>query len=167
MKKKYWLGYSAVALLLVLLMFRFYGIFTFSTGELFSFAFCIYGISLVYVAFGKNKKTDLFVGTVTFMSGVFLFVINKFEFFNLHALLIPAFLFVIASGSFMLFLDNQSDKKLLLVSLLFFLSAFIFTIILGRFQFFSFFYNLVYLIRRYWIILTILLLIVFFIKREN
>ncbi len=167
MKKNYWLGYSALVLLLTLLLFHFYGFFTFSTGELFSYAFCVYGISLAYVAFGKNKKADLFVGTVTFMSGVFLFVINKFEFFNIHTLLIPAFLFVLASGSFMLFLDNQSDKKLLLVSALFFLSSFLITIFLGRFQLSSFFYNLFYIIGRYWIALIILILIVLFIKRED
>ena len=167
MKKNYWLGYSALVLLLILLLFRVYGFFTFSISELLSYAFCIYGISLAYTAFGKNKKADLFIGTVTFMSGVFLFVINKFEFFNLHTLLIPAFLFVLASGSFMLFLDNQSDKKLLLVSILFFLSAFMITIILGRLQFLSFFYNLIYIVRKYWIALIILILIVFFIKREE
>lgn len=167
MKKNYWLGYSALVLILILFLFRVYGIITFSIEELISYAFSIYGISLAYTAFGKNKKADLFIGTVTFMSGVFLFVINKFEFFSLHILIIPAFIFVLASGSLMLFLDNQSDKKLLLVSILFFLSAFIITIILGRLHFLSFFYNLIYIIKSYWIALIILILVVIFIKRED
>jgi len=167
LKKKRAFVFYITLLLAAALLLRLFDVITISASELLSYVFCIYGIALVYISFGKKKKLDLFVGTTTFLAGVLLFTTNKFDFFNTRYLIAPAVLFILGSGGLMVYIDDLSDKKIFFISLAFILFAFAFTFVLGSLKFSNFFYTIFYIAKKYWLAILILILVILFLKRED
>ncbi len=71
--------------------------------------------------------------------------------------MIPAFLFILGTGFFVLFLDGFSNKKNLILSALFWLTGFIFILFLGEFSISTFTASLKDVAFSFW---TVILLVV-------
>ncbi len=167
MKKNSALVFYVILFLAAVLILRLFDIVDISASELLSYIFCIYGIAVFYNSFGKKKRLELFTGTATFLAGVFLFITNKFVFFDTYKIIMPAVIFIFGAGGIMLYVDDKSDKKILFISLLFIIFAFVFAIILGSLSFLSFFYAVFYIMKKYWIAVLILFFVLLFLKREE
>ena len=158
----YLLTFLALSILL-----KFWGVIDFDNREIFGYGLIFYGISLVYISFGNNQRGRLFIGSIIFLSGLFLYIISKFEFFKESTLLIPALLLIFSISFLMLFLDNLRDKTVLLVSILFFISGTIITIYNGEISFPVFLNAIWHITLNYWPVVLIAVGIILIIHREK
>jgi len=158
----YLLTFLALSILL-----KFWGIIDFDNREIFGYGLIFYGISLVYISFGNNQRGRLFIGSIIFLSGLFLYIISKFEFFKESTLLIPALLLIFSISFLMLYLDNLRDKTVLLVSVLFFISGTIITIYNGEISFPVFLNAIWHITLNYWPVVLIAVGIILIIHREK
>lgn len=149
------------------MMLRIFGIINTSSGEILSYVLAVYGIVTVYISMGKNKRLNLFLGTVIFLSGIILFVTNNFDFYRISGILLPSVFLIIGAGFLMLFIDNPSEKTVLTLAVIFIVFGMILTVILGTFSIHSFFNAILYIAQKYWILAVILIMIILLIKREK
>jgi hypothetical protein len=158
----YLLTFLALSILL-----KFWGVIDFDNREIFGYGLIFYGISLVYISFGNNQRGRLFIGSIIFLSGLFLYIISKFEFFKESTLLIPAILLIFSISFLMLFFDNLHDKTVFLVSVLFFISGTIVTIYNGEISFPAFLNAIWHITLNYWPVILIAIGIILIIHREK
>lgn len=149
------------------MMLRIFGIINTSSGEILSYVLAVYGIVTVYISMGKNKRLNLFLGTVIFLSGIILFVTNNFDFYKISGILLPSVFLIIGVGFLMLFIDNTAEKTILTLAVIFIVFGLILTIILGTISAHSFFNAILYIAQKYWILAVILIMIILLIKREK
>ncbi len=149
------------------MMLRIFGIINTSSGEILSYVLAVYGIVTVYISMGKNKRLNLFLGTVIFLSGIILFVTNNFDFYRISGILLPSVFLITGAGFLMLFIDNPSEKTVLTLAVIFIVFGMILTVILGTFSIHSFFNAILYIAQKYWILAIILIMIILLIKREK
>ncbi len=149
------------------MMLRIFGIINTSSGEILSYVLAVYGIVTVYISMGKNKRLNLFLGTVIFLSGIILFVTNNFDFYKISGILLPSVFLIIGVGFLMLFIDNPAEKTILTLAVIFIVFGLILTIILGTPSAHSFFNAILYIAQKYWILAIILIMIILLIKREK
>ena len=148
-------------------MLKLWGIIDFNNNEIWGYGLIFYGISLVYISFGNDQRGRLFIGSIIFLIGLFLFIISKFEFFSVSTLLIPSLLLIFSIGFFMLFLDNLHEKSPLLISLIFFIAGTIYTLFKGEISLFSFINSIKQIIFNYWPVVLIAIAIILIIHREK
>jgi hypothetical protein len=153
--------------LILSILLKLWGIIDFDNREIWGYGLIFYGISLVYLSFGNNQRGRLFIGSVLFLSGLFLYVISKFEFFQVSPLIFPALLLLFSLSFFMLFLDNYHDKTTLIISVLFFISGTIVTLYNGEISFSAFFDAIWHIILNYWPVVLIAIGIILIIYRER
>ena len=139
----------------------------FSILEIFSYALIFYGISLVYLSFGKGKKAALFIGTAIFLSGIIFFLSSSFDFPNPVQLIIPSFMFISGAGFLMLFIDDVYNIILLLISLAFLFLAIFSAIILGTVEISSYISSIWLVAKKYWPVVLILLAIVWLLSKDE
>lgn len=84
-----------------------------------------YGIVSVFMNMGGRNKGGLFIGVLSFMIGVFLYVLNHFDIMSTNRMILPALFFVLASGFLFLFFDNFSEKTFLFISLFLILAGYL------------------------------------------
>ncbi len=80
--------------------------------------FILYGIIAVYLSFGKNKNSILFLGTVLFLTGTELLLPFVFTINYSSGYFATSVLFILGAANLMLFLDNNSFKFHLALGLL-------------------------------------------------
>ena len=158
----YLLTFLALSILL-----KFWGIIDFDNREIWGYGLIFYGISLVYISFGNNQRGRLFLGSIIFLSGLFLYLISKFEFFQVSVLIIPALLLLFSISFFMLFLDNYHDRTVILVSILFFISGTVVTLFNGEISFPVFLNSIWHIVLNYWPVVLIAVAIILIIHREK
>jgi hypothetical protein len=158
----YLLTFLALSILLKL-----WGIIDFDNNEIWGYGLIFYGISLVYISFGNNQRGRLFIGSIIFLAGLFLFIISKFEFFQVSILIIPALLLIFSISFFMLFLDNLKDKTVLLISVIFFIAGTIDTLYNGEISISTFFDSILQITLNYWPVVLIAIGIILIIHREK
>ena len=148
------------------ILLKLLGFIDVSNSEIIGYACIFYGISAVYISLGRNRKLLLFTGSVIFLAGVTLFLINNFDFFNAKDILLPALLFILAAGAFMLFIDNARTLYLL-VSIIFILTGLIYTSIFGKLDAGDFISSAVSISEKSWPALIILLGIIIIMYRDD
>ncbi len=82
-----------------------------------SYGMMIYGIISAYIAFGTNKKGQIFSGAILFLSGILIYVINNYEFADYNLLFLPSLIFIFGAAFLILFLDDISNKAFLAVGI--------------------------------------------------
>ena len=166
MQSKLILVYLLVFLSAIILL-RMLGIIHVSNSELLGYALIIYGLSLFYSSFIEGKKTFLFVGTVLFLSGLLLFLIENFEFTNSNRLILPATVFILSIGSFMVFLSDIKQKLMLYISVILLTAGIGVTALMSTQGLPGFFDNIISITAKYWIILVILVIVIVLVGKET
>ncbi len=158
----YLLTFLALSIILKLL-----GIIDFDNTEIWGYGLIFYGTSLVYISFGNNQRGRLFIGSIIFLIGLFLFIISKFEFFSVSTLIMPSLLLIFSISFFMLFLDNLREKSPLLISLILFIAGTVYTIFNGEISLPSFINSTAQITLDYWPVVLITIGIILIIHREK
>lgn len=149
------------------LLLKFFGLISISSGEIFSYALIFYGISDVYLSLGRNRKYSLFFGTIFFLTGILIYVLNNFLVFWRPTLLFPTLLFIPGIAYLMLYLDNSSNKKFIVIGTILVSVGFIATIINGQFNFSSFYISLLKIATFYWQIVLLIVIILILISFDE
>jgi len=149
------------------LLLKFFGLISLSGGEIIGYALILFGISDVYLSLGRNRKYSLFFGTVFFLTGILLYVLNNFIVFWEPTLLLPTVLFIPGVAYLMLYLDNPSNKKFLVIGIVLVSSGLIATIINGQFNFSSFYDSLLKVAAFHWQIVLVIAVILILISFEE
>lgn len=112
-------------------LLTYFGVIDVDVHDILSFGLMSYGIVSVYFALGTHRRGHLFISTILFMLGVIIYVVNHYNFINPNSVILPAMLFITASGFLMLYID-ESNNRVFLISAIVLLAAFGFYIWLGR-----------------------------------
>jgi len=152
--------------LALLIFLRMVGIITITDSELVGYGLIIYGLSLFYSSYINSKKLFLFIGSGIFLCGVLFFLIGNFELWNIDQLLIPASIFILSIGLFMVYLSDMSYKNMM------YFASILFAIGIGAMALISkngivgYFENTLLITRIYWPILIILFIVVALVNRN-
>ena len=166
MQNKLILVYLLVFLSAIILL-RMIGIIHIANGELFGYALIIYGLSLFYTSFIERKKTLLFLGSVLFLSGLLLFLLENFEFANINQLLLPSAAFILSISSFMVYISDTVKKLPLYISVILLAAAIGITALMSDQGLPGFFNNIVSVASKYWTILVILTIVIILVSKDT
>lgn len=153
-----------LALSIILELFN---LINFEGTELISYVFIFLGIGSVYLSFGRGKGIIIFFGSLIFLTGLILFLFNNFEFTDPYGIIFPAVFLVFGISALMVFFDNMENKVMLLTSLIFILTGFIFTMVIGSLSFTEFVNSIVNITLSYWPVILIVLGIILIITFEE
>ena len=148
-----------LSFLILAVIFKIIGLLNLSNEEILAYTFIFYGISSVYLSFGRDKKFRIFLGTVFFLIGIILFVLNNFDINNISKIIFPSILFILGIGFLMLYIDNINDKAMLYISLIFIFTGLVYSISIGSMKLGLFIYSVYHIILKYWIVAIIALII--------
>ncbi len=166
--RKYQSLFTYLLLFLALaLILKLFGFIHLSGWAIFGYALIFYGISDVYLSLGKNRKISLFFGTVLFLIGILIYVLNNFLIFWGMAVLIPSVFFIPGIAYLMLSYDNPSVKKYYIIGIVLILAGLFTTVINGQFNFSSFYHSMLKITSYYWQIVLIITVILIFITFEE
>lgn len=151
--------------MLIALGLKFLGVIRISSIEILGFMMMIFGISYVFLSFGKNRKGLLFTSSVIFLVGVTVFLVNNFNFFNTSALLYPAAMFIFGISFLMVFIDGDTSLVYLIVSVAFFIMGVVITAIKGKLSLRVFFASLLEVAVSYWPVIFIVVVVYLLVLR--
>lgn len=149
------------------LILKFFGLINLSSGEIIGYALILYGISDVYLSLGRNRKLPLFFGTVFFLIGILIYVLNNFLVFWGPMLLLPSILFMPGAAYLMLALNDPSNKKFLIIGITLIFVSFITILINGQFNLYSFYRSIIKMSSLYWQIVLVAAVILILLSFEE
>ncbi|MCK9280697.1 MAG: hypothetical protein M0P71_08755 [Melioribacteraceae bacterium] len=85
--------------------------------EITAITFLVYGISSIFYGFKFGNRGIIFLASITFLSGIFLLVLENAHLINTRGIYLTGSLFILGSASLMLFIYDSKIKILLIVSL--------------------------------------------------
>jgi len=150
--------YMAVFLLFSLLL-RITGLIEIENLELLSYMLMIFGISYLFISFGRNRKGVLFTSTVIFLTGILMYLLSNFEFFVPSRMLYPSIIFIAGTAFLMIYIDGGLSKRYLFISTGLIVFSLILIFIRGDFKGSSFLNSLIIVAGKYWIILLLVIII--------
>ena len=152
--------------LILSLVLKLFNVINISISELFGYTLIFFGINLVYTSLGKSRRGTLFSGTFIFLLGMLLFIINNFSFLNTNELIFPSLLFILGICFLMLFFDDMTGRKQLIISITLIITGTFVTIFAGTLTLSSFFSNIPVIISKYWIAGLIIIGMILLINRD-
>ncbi|MFO7447665.1 MAG: hypothetical protein R6W90_14965 [Ignavibacteriaceae bacterium] len=156
-----------LSIFVILLLLRITGLLEFSIIELSGYVLIFYGAAAVFKSLGREKQVSLFSGTIIFFAGLLLFLSANFDFPSVSSLILPAFLFIIGAGFFMLFIDEPSNAVLFIAAAAFILMGIAFTILMGTLEIGSFLKSVWIVTKQYWIVLVIVLIAALLLQKRE
>ncbi|MAT59684.1 MAG: hypothetical protein K8F60_11270 [Melioribacteraceae bacterium] len=82
-----------------------------------------FGILTVYIGFERGSRALISIASTSFMTGIFLFILNNYEIFTNANIYTFALLFIAATNFFLLFIDNPKSSSFLFSSILIYIAA--------------------------------------------
>jgi len=143
------------------------GIINISYAELAGYALIFYGIGTVYVSMGKNKKRMLFMGAAAFLVGMILSITSNYDFLKLSNIVLPSIFIILATAFLILFIDDSSNRLLLIISVIFLIFGIFFFTKLGTFNFSDFLKSTLSISLKYWPIIIIIAALILLLKKDN
>lgn len=115
-KIKILLGYSFLMLGIFFLFKNSFGI-KISEEELLGAALILFGVPSVYFSLNAGKRNFLLLSSILFFTGIILIVQARYDLYDTRALVFTSILFISGASMFLLFIENNLEKKFLYVSL--------------------------------------------------
>ncbi len=155
-----------VILSAILILLRVLGVAHFNNDELISYILIIYGLGLYYSSYLKNMKTGLFLGSAMFLSGIVFLVIGNFEFMDTNQLVLPSIIMITAISIFMLYLNDQTNKLTLYLSIALFAFGVFYIGFTSEHGYYNLIPYLLQMIKLYWIVIVMLIVVAVLVNRE-
>ena len=167
MIKNQLIGILTVLFIIISVLLNIFDIAYVSENDIFGYSFIILGSSLAYTAFIQNKKTIAFIGSVTFLSGVLLIILDNFEIYIHQDFVLPIILLVAGCGLLMAYLTDFAKRFILLLSVIFLTAGFTLLIFQKSFDFGIYYRSVLSIISVYWIIILIMIFVIIIINRTE
>jgi hypothetical protein len=161
------IGILTVLFIIISVLLNIFDIAYVSENDIFGYSFIILGSSLAYTAFIQNKKTIAFIGSVTFLSGVLLIILDNFEIYIRQDFVLPIILLVAGCGLLMVYLTDFAKRILLLLSVIFLTAGFTLLIFQKSFDFGIYYRSVLSIISVYWLIILIMIFVIIIINRTE
>ena len=91
--------------------------FYFTFYEITAITFLFYGISSIFYGFKIGNRGVIFLASITFLSGVFLLILENARLINTRGIYLTGSLFILGSSLLMLFIYDSKIKQFLWISL--------------------------------------------------
>ncbi len=101
-------GFLMIANLFTKFYFTFY--------EITAITFLFYGISSIFYGFKIGNRGVIFLASITFLSGVFLLILENARLINTRGIYLTGSLFILGSSLLMLFIYDSKIKQFLWIS---------------------------------------------------
>ncbi|RKY95009.1 MAG: hypothetical protein DRQ01_00900, partial [Ignavibacteriae bacterium] len=160
MIKNQLIGILTVIFIIISVLLNIFDIAYISGNNIFGYSFIILGSSLTYTAFIQNKKTIVFIGSATFLSGVLLIILDNFEIYIRLDFVLPIILLVAGCSLLTTYLTDFAKRILLLLSLIFLAAGFTLLIFQKSFDFEIYFRSVLSIISVYWPIILIMIFVI-------
>ena len=102
-------GFLMIANLFTKFYFTFY--------EITAITFLFHGISSIFYGFKIGNRGVIFLASITFLSGVFLLILENARLINTRGIYLTGSLFILGSSLLMLFIYDSKIKQFLWISL--------------------------------------------------
>jgi len=121
------------------------------------YLFLFWGVVLVLTSMNDNSRGLLFLGSLIFMAGIVLLVINEFEILNPLKIVLPSVLLSFGAAFFLLFVQNHKEKVFLFTSIILFGISILLIVLLKDHQLYNIANRVSFLILEFWPILLTLI----------
>ena len=155
-----------VIFIYVLIFLRFIGVIVINNDELIGYGLITYGLSLFYSAYIESIKLFIFIGSIVFLIGVFFFIVGNFEFENSDKIFVPAAIFILSVGSFMIFLSDPGFKVGMYAAIILFTAGMGTLALLSPHGIENFITYTVDIFKKYWPVLIILLAVIALVNKD-
>ncbi|MBM4171289.1 MAG: hypothetical protein FJ214_05405 [Ignavibacteria bacterium] len=96
-----------------------------SANEIISYSLLAFGIPAVYISLNLGNRALLVFASIVFMIGILLLIQINYEIIDTRGIVFVSILLITGSISFMLFLENTSQKIFLLLAVVFLLLGYL------------------------------------------
>lgn len=93
--------------------------------EVFAFSFILYGLLINYFSFNNHNNFGILLGSVLFIAGVFIWVINNYDVLIIEKLLFPSLLFALGTSFLMIAINTENKFRELLLSMILFVFVYL------------------------------------------
>ncbi len=167
MEKHHWIFVFIIAFVFISILLNAFGITSLKNGEILSYVLAFYGLGLVFISFGTERRGSLFLGTVVFLVGIIVFIRNNYSFEDDSKVIIPSVFMILGISFFILFLDETSHRVPLYVAVVFMIIGLLFTIFSGSPGFISFFRAIPEIIIKVFPLLIIAVLLILLLRSRR
>lgn len=167
MIKNQLIGILTILFIIISVLLNIFEMTYISSNNIFGYSFIILGSSLAYTAFIQNKKTIVFIGSATFLSGVLLIILDNFEIYIRQDFILPIILLVAGCSLLMAYLTDFAKRILLLLSIIFLAAGFTLLIFQKSFDFGIYYRSVLSIISVYWPIILIMVFVIIIINRTE
>ena len=167
MIKNQLIGILTVIFIIITVLLNIFDIAYISGKNIFGYSFIILGSSLTYTAFIQNKKTIVFIGSATFLSGVLLIILDNFEIYIRLDFVLPIILLVAGCSLLMTYLTDFAKRILLILALIFLAAGFALLIFQKSFDFEIYYRSVLSIIFVYWPIILIMIFVIIIINKTK
>ena len=167
MIKNQLIGILTILFIIISVLLNIFEMTYISSNNIFGYSFIILGSSLAYTAIIQNKKTIVFIGSATFLSGVLLIILDNFEIYIRQDFILPIILLVAGCSLLMAYLTDFAKRILLLLSIIFLVAGFTLLIFQKSFDFGIYYRSVLSIISVYWPIILIMVFVIIIINRTE
>lgn len=154
--KKNSIYFYIVLFVLLSLLLKYFSVFEVSWAELFAYISLFWGMAVFYYSYLKVNKTGVFFGSLLFLLGVTLLSLTWFELYEPGRIFVPIIFTVTGISLLLSNLLLQSNKFLLVISLVATLMGISLTVSRGETTFLMFVRTVYELFKQFWLIVILL-----------
>jgi hypothetical protein len=115
------------------------------------------GVTLVLTSANNSSRSFLFLGSLLFICGSILFVVDNFEILTPIKIVLPSILFAFGAAFLILYIDNTQEKIFLFISIILMGISLLVIILLKNNDLYSIANRVSFLILEFWPILVSLI----------
>lgn len=134
-----------------------YNLFEINYKSVLEYLFLFFGLVLLLTSMNDNSRGLLFLGSLVFMAGVVLLVINEFEILSPLKIVVPSILFSLGAAFFLLFIDNYKENVFLFISIILISISILLIVFLKDHHLYNIANRVSFLILEFWPILLTLI----------
>lgn len=125
------------------------------------------GIYLVYKYMRTEKEGILFTGSSLFLAGLLLFFMNYYYFPKPLDLVFSALPFVISVNFLLLYINKPRDISSVYLACVFFVAGWFIAAHFGSLSLRSVFYDIINIIKHYWIIIILIIIQLYYLIKNS
>ena len=164
--------HSQITIFTLLLLFaavsvflNIFGILEIDSTTFFGYGLIFYGVASVYTSFGEKNKVLIFIGSAAFLTGIVISLPSHFDFIHPLNVFIPSSILIAGISLLIVFLDDTSNKTILLAASLLLIAGIIFILAVRNVQPAVFGESILKIIEVYWPVLLVISGITIILKR--
>ncbi len=164
--------HSQITIFTLLLLFaaasvflNIFGILEIDSTTFFGYGLIFYGVASVYTSFGEKNKVIIFIGSAAFLAGIVISLQGHFDFIRPLNIFIPSSILIAGISLFIVFIDDTSNKTVLLAALILLITGIIFILAARNVQPAVFGESVLKIIEVYWPVLLVISGITIILKR--